>query len=319
MVEVKPQKATKIRHKKVIEFDEIDWNLDDYQRVRVTPQVAAIFLALNVENNREGKRRAEQYQRDMINGRWVEQDGNNIKFNTNGRMFDGANRCRAIVASGVTLNLDIKTCCPINAMETVDDIAVRTNGDAIKIKLNMPNAVGIASVSSVVQLLHNGAYNMGTHVGVNVKPTRQEIVAFAALNEQRLQDAYRMGARLNAKMKVKGMGPRHWFVCDWLTRMRDAKKAEEWLNSIENEGTTGIAGVFVEEALMKDPETGRQRPAEWVCQKYIREFDRTMVGSRREMGGTPEKMAAAYKAIWREYCDQLKNPTIHTGFTWLEN
>ena len=298
----------------IVSFDNIDFSEDDYWRVSINPDIAREILEKNVENNRQPKRRKEQYARDMIEGRWVVGDGSTIKFNKDGKLFDGANRMRAVIESGCTVMFDVKTGAPIEAMMTVDDVAVRSNGDAVKISLNMPDPNNVAAIANVVQLLRNGAYNVGSHIGVNTKPTRQEIVEFSQLNKDKIQKSIAIGRRASRQIQIRGMGIRHWFVCYWLTSLINKEKADEFYESVINKD--GIAVGFIEDAVLKDPETGRQKSPDWVCYKYIREFDRLMMNNKREVGGTPEEVAAAYKSIWKEYVDNMREKK-DAGFKFI--
>lgn len=297
-----------------VNFDGIDFSKDDYWRVVVTPDVAREMLARNIENNRLPKRRKEQYARDMKEGRWVVGDGNTIKFNTEGKMFDGANRLRAVILSGAAVTMDVKTGAPITAMMTVDDVAVRSNGDAIKIALNMPDQNNVAAISNVVQLLRNGAYNICSHTGINTKPSRQEIVDFADRNQKEIRSAIALGRRASKSISIRGMGIRHWFICYWLTSIMNKDKADEFYEAVVNHD--GIALSFVEDAVLKDPETGRQKSPEWICYKYVRAFDLFMMNNSRTIGGTPEKVASAYKELWKEYVENMRE-TIDVGFTFI--
>lgn len=297
-----------------VKFSEVDFSKDCYWRVIVTPDVAREMLARNIENNRLPKRRKEQYARDMKEGRWVVGDGNTIKFNTEGKLFDGANRLRAVILSGCTVIMDVKTGAPAVAMMTVDDVAVRSNGDAIKIALNVPNQNNVAAISNVVQLLRNGANNVGSHVGINTKPTRQEIVEFASINKDEIRDAITLGGRASRAIPVRGMGIRYWFVCYWLTSLVNREKADEFYEAVVNRD--GIAASFVEDAILKDPETGRQKSPEWICYKYVRAFDLLMMNNTRAIGGTPENVAAAYKELWKEYVDNMREKS-DVGFTFI--
>lgn len=297
-----------------VTFDEIDFTQDAYWRIDVTPSIARKMLARNVNNNRLPKRRKEQYARDMREGKWVTGTGETLKFNTDGKLFDGANRLRGVVISGKTITMDVKTGAPVTAMLTVDDIAARSNGDAIKISLNIPDPNNAAAISNIVQLLHNGAYNVGTHVGINSKPTRQEVVKFVELNQEQVRKAIAIGRRAG-NLKVKNMGPRCWFVCYWLTSLMDKEKADEFYTSVCE--MDGIASEFVEDILLKDPETGKQKSYEWVIYRYVRTFDRLMMGNNHRTGRTPEEIAKAYRETFREYVDHMKE-CEDTGFTFLD-
>lgn len=299
---------------KVVKFNDIDFNEDGYWRVKVNPDIARMILERNVENNRLPKRRKEQYARDMKEGRWVEGDGNTIKFNVDGEMFDGANRMRAVILSGRTIMFDIKTGAPNTAMMTVDDVAVRSNGDAIKIVLNMSDPNNVAAISNVVQLLRNGAYNVGSHVGINTKPTRQEIVEFARLNKNEIQKAITIGRRASKSIAVRGMGIRYWFICYWLTSLVNKEKADEFYEAVVNRD--GVASSFVEDAVFKDPTTGHQKSPEWICYKYICAFDRIMMNNTHTVGGTAEEVSAAYKSLWKRYVDNMRE-TSDVGFTFI--
>ena len=293
------------------EWGDIDFSLDAYWRAVITPEIALEIYERNVKNNRQLKRRREEYMRDMNRGHWVVGTGETIKFDIDGNFFDGQNRIWAVIATGVPTVLDIKTGAPREAMEVVDSNIQRTDGDAVKIILDVPNSKIVSALANKAQLLHNGANCIGTHVGVNVKPTRQEVIRFVAANNDILQELVRDATRAMNAVKVKGMGQTGWFICHWLTSTMDRDKGDEFYELVVN--NEGAAVPFVADAVLRD-EYGRSKGRDWVCYKYIENFDRIMMGNGRRLGSTSEEVVKAYLKVFEQYLDNMR---VHdTTFEW---
>lgn len=68
--------------------------------MEVTPDQAAEWLSSMKGNRRVVEARVKKYAEEMRDGRW-ELNGESIKIDSKGRLFDGQHRCLAIVESGV--------------------------------------------------------------------------------------------------------------------------------------------------------------------------------------------------------------------------
>ncbi len=283
-------------------YENIDFMQDKYWRVEITPKQARALRERNVSNNRSLKRKKETYARDMKYGKWMEGTGETIKFNENGELCDGQNRLYAIELAGVPVVVDIKTMVPNNAFAVIDSGVPRDDGDALKI-LQVPNSARTAAMSRIVQVLKNGSNNIGTHAGMNVNPSRQEVVEFVLEHNDKLQELGNRFANMAKRLEVKGMGPSGWFVCWWLTYCKDKERAEEFINIVEN--GEGAGGQLLATIMEKNPD-GKPKAREWMVYKYIECFNATMLGGKYILGTTNDEMISGCKKLFTEYCDNMR-------------
>lgn len=97
------------------------------------------YLLLNVENNRKPRTGSlvKQYAADMVADNW-KLTGESIKFNTNGKLFDGQNRLLAVIEAdkirpGIAVEFTVVRDVEPAAMMVVDSGGVRRPADALKI------------------------------------------------------------------------------------------------------------------------------------------------------------------------------------------
>ena len=105
-------------------------NNEEYCWEVITPKKAKKYLETNMDNNRKIKRQVvARYARDMKNGHWeVDSTDNKITFNSNGELVDGQHRLKAIIESGVSLDMRVFR----NVDATVfDKGSVRTTRDIL--------------------------------------------------------------------------------------------------------------------------------------------------------------------------------------------
>jgi len=97
---------------------------------KVTPKKAQEWLKRN-ECNRPLKPRAiDRYTQAMLRGAW-QLNGENIKFNCNGRLIDGQNRLNAIIKSGCTIETYVVRGLPDCAFDTIDQGVTRSLADVL--------------------------------------------------------------------------------------------------------------------------------------------------------------------------------------------
>lgn len=172
-----------------------------YERVFVTPGVAKAWLARNADNQRNVKiAKVTQYARDMQSGVWNENTGETIKFadgdTETGVLIDGQNRLLAVVESGCSINFDVVSGLPVEAMLVIDSGASRTGGDALRIA----GANERMRTASIVRWSIMWDAGVRTGKGGQVNPTNTEIVnryyaerrAYSAASA-RGTDCHRMG------------------------------------------------------------------------------------------------------------------------------
>jgi hypothetical protein len=98
----------------------------------VTPQLAKLWLSLNVENNRKIREpKVIQYAADMRSGDWLD-NGETIKFDTDGNLIDGQHRLAAIVEADVPVVLMIARNVEPRAIKTIDTGTTRKFSDVLK-------------------------------------------------------------------------------------------------------------------------------------------------------------------------------------------
>ena len=102
------------------------------EMVEVSPEVAEGWLGATTYPNRPLRPGTiEAYAADMLSGDW-RQNGETIKFNSDGGLLDGQHRLRAIVQSGTTQRMLAVFGLPGNTFETVDTGTRRTFGQTLK-------------------------------------------------------------------------------------------------------------------------------------------------------------------------------------------
>lgn len=149
--------------------------------ILVTPDIAAEFMELNTGNRNEKPIKQSGMVRDMSTGNWI-QTGEAIKFDWNGRMVDGQNRCRAIIRSGVSIPMLIVRELDPRAQVAMDSGTPRTSRDAL-------HFAGVTSEkdTNAVANVHRG-WNMGILTTANSllggagRMTNQETVQYVADN-----------------------------------------------------------------------------------------------------------------------------------------
>lgn len=98
----------------------------------VTPDLAQIYLNTMIEGQRNLRpRKVAQYKADLLSGRWYLSEP--IKFNQEGRLFDGQHRLRAVIAAGTPADFIVGRGYPIESMQVVDIGAVRSSKDIAKV------------------------------------------------------------------------------------------------------------------------------------------------------------------------------------------
>lgn len=96
----------------------------------VTPEIAAEWIAKNLNNRNVRSSVVAGYARDMAAGAW-RVTGEAIKFDNAGTMIDGQHRLLAIIQSGATVQILVIRGLAPEVQEAMDSGAKRTAGDAL--------------------------------------------------------------------------------------------------------------------------------------------------------------------------------------------
>lgn len=299
------EKENDMAEKKKIEltkFEDVDFTADWYWRVPISPELAEeIYTTRNYTMNRRLKRKNETYTRDMQTGKWVEGTGETVKFGSDGIMYDGQNRMIAIAKCGKTIVVDIKTGLDKSVYEVLDSGVSRTDGDALNGLV--PNAPLAASFSRQIQTLYNGANNMQSHVGINVAPSRQEVVSFAIDNNDAIQSGIKLGRRLTDSIAVSGVGATGWFIAYWLTYERDKEAADEFFDMFVNEDKN-VKQLRAD--LMMKNEDGGNKSKEYSVNRYIDSFNAIMLDKDYAYGSNRDEIIKARRKLFVEYLDNMR-------------
>lgn len=99
---------------------------------KVTPEMAATWLAANTHNRKLRDTLVDRYAREMAAGRWMV-NGEAIQISRSGVLINGQHRLAAIVESGTTQQMLVVTNIEGEAQATVDTGAKRSVGDVLNL------------------------------------------------------------------------------------------------------------------------------------------------------------------------------------------
>lgn len=116
--------------------------------IMVTPEKAAAWLKLNVKNRAIKKYFVERYKKDFISKQWAA-IGDPIRFNKEGRMMDGQHRLTAIVATGVSVKMQVCVGIEPEAFAYIDSGARRVASDVLRME-GVSRAPAVAAVVNTV-------------------------------------------------------------------------------------------------------------------------------------------------------------------------
>lgn len=120
--------------------------------VVITPSLASTMTERNVQNRHLIDNHVRRLAADMQYGRW-EENGETIKFDTDGRLNDGQHRLYAAALYEQTFTSDICFGLSSSSRLTVDQGRKRTARDILQIRDGTPNAAHVASAVRVLLTL----------------------------------------------------------------------------------------------------------------------------------------------------------------------
>lgn len=169
--------------------------------INLTPKLAAHFLENQAPNRAPKSVKIAQYARDMAAGRW-RFTGEALKFDDDGRMLDGQNRCHAVIKSGATIRVLRVRDLDTRTQEVMDSGAPRNARDALTFA-GYPNTKDIAAAVSAHVAWKAGAFgHCMANVDGSARPSNSETVAYAAAHPEIVEAAqqakkiYTRGLRL---------------------------------------------------------------------------------------------------------------------------
>lgn len=125
----------------------------------VTPNMAADWLKLNVENNRAiVESRVEAYVRTINEGQWqLTPEG--VMFDTDGNLIDGQHRLTAISRASKPVKMVVWTGVPFETMEVLNTGVSRNTADILTVTGGLGNVSGSSKTAvaraNVIYRLHH--------------------------------------------------------------------------------------------------------------------------------------------------------------------
>lgn len=185
-------------------------NGETAEYVYVTPDLAASWLDLNVDRSRNVKKsRIGGYVRDIRNDSWVI-TGEAIKFDTEGRLVDGQNRCHAIVVAGQGAWALVARGISQDALVVLDSGSARNTGDMLVIT-GLADKADAKDVDAIARL--HVAWTAGdlkhaaSHIGGSAQLTKTEMAeAVLAIPNIEFAARYARGMYRYLRLPVSTMG-----------------------------------------------------------------------------------------------------------------
>ena len=127
------------------------------EKVLVTPEIAAKWLANNTQNRNVNKDRVNRYASDMVNNKWRNNTGEFVKIAKDGTLLDGQHRLIAVIKSKKSIELDVLTDLENDLFQVLDTGKSRNSSDILQI-------AGIKNATTVAGLINKFNMFMNTNV-----------------------------------------------------------------------------------------------------------------------------------------------------------
>jgi hypothetical protein len=136
------------------------------EKVLVTPEIAAKWLANNTQNRNVNQSRINRYVRDMQESKWRDDTGEIIKIAKDGIVLDGQHRLIAVVKSQLSIYFHVGFNMSNDLFQVLDTGKSRSGVDVLKI-------AGVKNTSAVSSLInsYNQYLNTNSRKGSNGEAT----------------------------------------------------------------------------------------------------------------------------------------------------
>lgn len=164
----------------------------------ITPAIASAWLSTMHWNRKPTEQRVKKYADEMKRGRW-EVNGESIKVDSEGKMFDGQHRCMAVVESGVTIKSAVFFGSKPETLFTIDTGKSRNMANILDMMGNK-NCTALAAAVRYCYLWDRfKSFNSPNGRDPGAIPTHQELLEYLNRNSG-IQDAV---ARVSLKASGK--------------------------------------------------------------------------------------------------------------------
>ena len=202
------------------------------------------YYLLNVDNNRNPRPSSlvKQYAADMITDNW-KLTGEAIKFNTNGKMFDGQNRLLAVIEAdkvrpGIAIEFTVVRGVDPSAMYVIDSGGMRRPADALKIAGVSKYETQKAALAKRILVFEGGSRSVLKPTGKSAfdpgqTVTKTRIVEYVIRNESHIEHCSALGISFyDSSLVKKMMTPTDWAFCFWLLEQTDPDGAKYFLGRL---------------------------------------------------------------------------------------
>lgn len=185
-------------------------NGETAEYVFVTPEMAGEWLTVNIDRNRNVKKsRISGYVRDIQSDGWVI-TGEAIKFDTDGRLIDGQNRCHAIVAAGQGAWVLVVRNISRDALVVLDSGSARNAGDMLVITglADKADAKDVGAIARLYVAWSAGdVKHAGSHIGGSAQLTKTELAeAVLAIPDIEFAARFARGMYRYLRLPVSALG-----------------------------------------------------------------------------------------------------------------
>jgi hypothetical protein len=252
------------------------------------PKTAAYWLAnLNIHNRNLRKTSVSGYAIDIHTGGW-DFNGDTIRFDTDGAMFDGQHRCSAIVAEGIPVPVILVTGLDPVAQDTTDTGMRRTFADALKLA-GETDVNNLASITMAALLWKSGQIR-SLRTGTSVRMLQKVLRDHPELREAVLV-ARRVRKHTGVQNSVLGLA-------SWLFSRIDTNDHDDFFNKLVSGADLGENSPIrrLRERLLTDMNAKRRMSKAEVLALLIKAWNHYRDGNEvRQLrwivgGAKPEAM-----------------------------
>lgn len=114
-------------------------------QVDMTPELAKKYLDTQVHNRKCNDHWVDALCQSILRGEWIV-DGNSIKMDNNGHLIDGQHRLKAVIKSGKTVQMEVRSGFSSDAIHVIDAFAKSRSLSDIATINGIPNGAAVASI-----------------------------------------------------------------------------------------------------------------------------------------------------------------------------
>lgn len=129
-----------------------------FEQIEITPELAKQYLKRNAGNRPLDKNIVNHYSDQMVDGQWVADTGEAIKFDVADRLVDGQHRLQAVILYGKGITFWVCRGVPKEAFLALDKGKKRSLGDNFSIR-EIKNANQVSAVVNSYLKIQNSHFD----------------------------------------------------------------------------------------------------------------------------------------------------------------